>query len=366
MSTTVDPPPLVSDPRDVTAGWLTDVLAQAGALTDGARVTGFEATAIGTGAVGSTLRYQLRYAEDTGVAGGPATVVAKFASSEEQSRATGVLTLTYEREVAFYQQIAQTVDVSQPRCYYAAIEPGTANVVVVLADLAPAVPGDQLLGCDADDAALAVTEAARLHGPRWGDPTLLEKRWLTARSPVAISEVYRAVWDGFVDRFRASIEPEVITQGEALGAGIEAWQEHRPAQLTVTHGDFRIDNMMFEGAGAQRRVTIVDWQTPKLGAGAGDVAYLIGGSLPVEQRRPRERDLVRRYHQALAQYGVTDGYPFEDCWEDYRRYSWTGLITAVVAGMLVSRTDRGDAMFATLANRHAAHTHDLAATDHLR
>ena len=53
-------PALVSDPSQVTADWLTAVLAHAGELSGGA-VAGFEVAAIGTGSVGSTLRYRLRY-----------------------------------------------------------------------------------------------------------------------------------------------------------------------------------------------------------------------------------------------------------------------------------------------------------------
>jgi hypothetical protein len=291
----------------------------------------------------------------------------KFASAEQESRAAGVATRSYEHEVAFYRELAHTVDVRRPHCYHAAVEPGTANVVVVLSDLAPAAPGDQLVGCDVHDAALAVTEAARLHGPRWGDPTLLDLSWLAVTKPaIPVSEVYRAVWDGFVDRYRAGIEPGVITQGEALGAGIERWLARRPTALTITHGDFRIDNMMFEGIGRSRRVTVVDWQTARLGAGPTDIAYLLGGSLPSDTRRAHETELVRRYHDALGGYGVTEAYPFEACWEDYRRSSWTGLVTSVVAAMLVSRDARTDAMFTTLANRHAAQIRDLAADDYLQ
>ena len=53
-------PALISDPGQVTADWLTAVLVHAGALSHGA-VTGFESAAIGTGSVGCTLRFRLRY-----------------------------------------------------------------------------------------------------------------------------------------------------------------------------------------------------------------------------------------------------------------------------------------------------------------
>ena len=46
-------------------------------------------------------------------------------------------------------------------------------------------------------------------------------------------------------------------------------------------------------------------------------------------------------------------------WEDYRRYAFGGLIMAVVASTLVRRTDRGDEMFITMADRHARQALDL-------
>jgi hypothetical protein len=354
-------PALISDPGQVTADWLTAVLVHAGTLAHGA-VTGFESAAIGTGSVGCTLRFRLRY--EPGSAPGPAAVVVKFAAAEAASRAAGVATRSYENEVGFYRDLAATVGIRRPRCYHAAVTAGTADVVVVLEDLAPAEQGDQLTGCDEIDAALAMTEAARLHGPRWGDPALAAVAWLAgSESSISVADFYRAVWGGFVDRYRAALAPEAVTAGEALGAGLDRWTAHRPAALTITHGDFRVDNMMFGGSGPGRQLTVVDWQTVGLGAGTADVAYFLGGSLPPELRRATEAQLLGRYRGALAEYGIS--YSPDACWADYRRHSWGGLVMAVIAGMLVSRTERSDAMFVTMANRHATQARDLGAEEFL-
>jgi hypothetical protein len=354
-------PALISDPGQVTADWLTAVLAHAGALPHGA-VTGFESAAIGTGSVGCTLRFRLRY--EPGSAPGPAAVVVEFAAAETARHADGVATRSYENEVGFYRDLAATVGIRRPRCYHAAVTAGTAEVVVVLEDLAPAAQGDQLTGCDERDAALAMTEAARLHGPRWGDPALAEVAWLAgSESSISVADFYRAVWGGFVDRYRAALLPEAVTAGEALGAGLDRWTAHRPAALTITHGDFRVDNMMFGGSGPGRQLTVVDWQTVGLGGGTADVAYFLGGSLPPELRRATEEDLLGRYRGALAEYGIS--YSPGNCWADYRRHSWGGLVMAVIAGMLVSRTERSDAMFVTMANRHAIQARDLGAEEFL-
>jgi hypothetical protein len=111
-----------------------------------------------------------------------------------------------------------------------------------------------------------------------------------------------------------------------------------------------------------RPLTVVDWQTVRLGCGTADVAYFLGAGLDVDTRRAHEHELVARYHRALESYGVT-GYPFEACWEDYRRFSWSGYLMAVVASVLVGRTERGDAMFMAMANRHAAQIADLGAAE---
>ncbi|HEY3701214.1 MAG TPA: hypothetical protein VGL32_03055, partial [Acidimicrobiales bacterium] len=66
------------------------------------------------------------------------------------------------------------------------------------------------------------------------------------------------------------------------------------------------------------------------------------------------------YHDALRAAGVVD-LGWDDCWTQYRRYTFGGLIMAVAASMLVEQTDRGDDMFVTMAQRHGRHAIDLEA-----
>lgn len=126
------------------------------------------------------------------------------------------------------------------------------------------------------------------------------------------------------------------------------------------HGDYRIDNMLFDPAPGGRPLTVVDWQTVRLGLGPSDVAYFMGNAFEPEVRRSCERALVERYHRALGGYDI-DGYSFDECWDDYRRSSYASLMMAVFASMMVGRTDRGDAMFMAMANRSAVMAADLDA-----
>jgi hypothetical protein len=348
-------PALVSDPDLVTPEWLTEVLRDGGAIGADTKVTSFESRSIGTGQVGANVRYTLAYEGGDG----PTSVVCKFSSRDPQSAATGVQTLTYETEVAFYRDLAHTVDISRPHCYLAALESGTANVVLVMEDLAPAEQGDQIAGCTVEQATLAVDEAAKLHGPRWGDPTLEQLAWLNRSSQSGgLASMLPLIWDAFVDRYKATLEPVTLDAGADLKSLVPAMTSFVPSALTPIHYDYRLDNMLF---GGPRRLVVVDWQTVQLGIGPQDVAYFLGNAFDAEVRRGCEQELVRRYHRALVDdYGVED-YPFDQCWSDYVRSSYASMTMAIFASMMVGRTDRGDAMFMAMANRSAQMAADLDA-----
>jgi hypothetical protein len=342
-------PALVASPQAVTAGWLTDVLRFSGAVDASTTVSRFTATTAGTGQVGAIVRFEMDYVGGDG----PASVIGKFASPDPDSASIGVLTRTYETEVDFYTELAHTVDVARPRCHFAAVERGRPNVVVVLDDLSPAIQGDQIAGCGVDRAALAIEQAARLHGPRWGAADLAQHAWLVRPTSLYAFDGLRPIWEGFVARYGASLEAVTLEQGELMLSVRAGLASIPPKAATVVHNDFRLDNMLFTDAPDRPPITIVDWQTVGVGRGPGDVAYFLGSSFPdAATRRGCEQRLVASYHEALLAYGVTN-YSLEECWDEYRLSSFGSLVMAVFASMHVGRTDRGDQMFMAMANRSA-------------
>jgi aminoglycoside phosphotransferase (APT) family kinase protein len=106
---------------------------------------------------------------------------------------------------------------------------------------------------------------------------------------------------------------------------------------------------------------VLDWQTPGIGHAVSDLSYFLGGSLLVEDRREHERALLERYRSGLADHGVELG--DDECWTAYRRYAFAGLNMAIIASMLVGRTDRGDDMFMAMAERAGRHALDLDAEE---
>lgn len=341
-------------PDELTPAFFAEVL--------GAPVTAVDATRVGTGQVGASFRCRLTYAGGA-PAGAPATVVAKLPSLEEQSRATGVALRNYEREVRFYRDLQATVDIRVPRCFHAEWDEAGGGFVLVLEDLAPAVQGDQIAGCGVDQARLALTELAALHAPRWGDPALTDLEWLSRRTPgdaEQLQGLYQLLFPGFVDRYRHRLADDELALAERLGGLLVTWIERRDDPLTVTHGDYRLDNMMFGTPEGGHPLAVVDWQTPGQGPGASDLSYFLGAGLSIDDRRRHERDLVAHYHGELVRRGVT-GWSLDDAWAGYRLYAFAGVVMAVVASMIVTQTERGDEMFMAMATRHLRHALDLDA-----
>ncbi len=355
---------------ELDAPWLTDVLGAAGVLGR-AVVAAVERTPIGTGQMCDTFRLSLTYDRPTEA---PASVVVKVPAADEASLQAAMALRCYEIEVRFYQELAPSLPVRTPYPYYADLAAGSPRFVLVVEDLPTAHAGDQLAGCTVAEAAAALDELVRLHAPRWGDPSLAELEWLH-RDPEGSRQfllgLLPQLWDGFRDRYQERVTPDVHQAGEALFGRLEAYLGSDTGPSTVTHGDYRLDNLLFGAppgspagpagpAGSSDRVAVLDWQTAGHGPALADVAYFVGAGLVAEDRRAHEHDLVRRYHRRLTAAGVHD-YPWEQCWSAYRRGSWSGLVMAVAASMLVERTERGDAMFLAMADRHARHALDLDA-----
>ncbi len=359
-------PSIAHTPEALTADWVTEALRAGGHLGDG-RVTAVTPSPVGTGQMCDSVRLALRYDGPAGDASGagapppPATLVAKLPAADETSRATALSLRSYENEVRFYQQLAPDLPVRTPTAYHADIDVDTADFVLLLEDLAPAVQGDQLAGCDPDVAAVAVAELVRLHAPRWDDPALADLEWLH-RDKVASNEflatLLPVLWAGFTERYAADLDPEVHTAGDALFSHLDAYLLADTTPWTIVHGDYRLDNLLFDPSPGGTPVAVVDWQTCTHGNGLADVAYFIGAGLAGPERREHEEELVRGYHADLEAAGV-DGYGWDRCWADYRRGTWHGMVMAVAASMLVERTERGDRMFLTMAGRHAHHALDL-------
>ena len=346
--------PVAATAEDLTASWLTDALRGAGLEVT---VTDVRSERVGTGQIGESHRLSLTYAD--GSAPAPPTLVAKIAggSPEARERVAG----GYEKEVGFYTELASTVTLRIPRCFYGAIAEDHQTFTLLLEDLAPAIPGVQAEGCTPEQAEDGVLSLVGLHAPRWNDDSLLGIDFLTptdAATAEFLGQVLVTATEEFVTRYAAELDPADVVTLRQVAQAITAWQLARPSPFAIVHGDYRLDNLMFPPRGAG--VTALDWQTVTVGPPLRDVAYLLGTGLEVEARRAHEARLVATYHRELVARGI-EGYSLEQCMEDYRLGHLQGPMITVLGCIFATaeRSVRADGMFLAMARRSCAAIRDL-------
>lgn len=345
--------------HEVDAEWLTAALLRAG-TGDGNAIEAYTERSIGTGQVGENVRYTLTWRDpDESL---PQSVVAKFPSVSETSRATAKALDSYRNEVGFYRDVRSAVSIRAPHVHHVGWDAESHDFVLLMEDVAPAEQGDQLRGCSVEQAELVIDEAVGLHAPTWGRGLTMAERidWLNGPSEerlAGIEWLLGHTWPGFADRYASRLSGDDLALGEfvtrryrALHTELVRWAERHGA-WAITHGDYRLDNLLFGDGVSSPPVTVVDWQTAGVGVGPVDVAYFCGAGLLPDDRATHERRLVERYASGLRDAGVAIS--DDDVWDGYVLGAPSGFLMAVIASQVVEQTERGDDMFVAMASRHA-------------
>lgn len=113
-------------------------------------------------------------------------------------------------------------------------------------------------------------------------------------------------WLGQLDRYRTRDLPDVDEAGKWLAANTPEMQPP-----TVIHGDYKLDNLMFEPSLPVRVQAVVDWEQSTIGDPLVDLGWVIGmwaepgetGGLsgsPLGADAPTRQELVDRYAAATG------------------------------------------------------------------
>lgn len=356
-------------PEDMTPEWLTAALRSTDTIT-GSSVTSLDLQpdiAAGAGFMGQLARATLHY--DKPEPSAPASLIAKFPTYGPDNRAIADMFRMYETETRFYEEIAGNVELRTPRRYYSARATDSTDFILVMEDLAPARVGDQVVGCPRAHAELAIRELAKFHATWWEDPKLAALDWVWAfNHPVrtaAAQGAYEGAWGPFKQGpFAKLVPPAVMELGEKFGRQLPKLLD-RLAQppRTISHGDYRLDNLFFATPEGGEPLAVVDWQIISLGCGLFDVAYFMAGAVSPADRRAMEMDLLHIYHHTLIERGVTD-YDFDRCFLDYRTaalFCWQYAV--IIIGALDTSNERGLALFTSVLERFVAIIVDLNAAE---
>jgi len=328
-------------------------MLRASGLLDSASVTGIAAETIGEGEgfLGTIVRIRLSY--DRKEAAAPKTVIAKFPIGLDGNRGLAEGAGVYEREIRFYRDLADRTNISKPLHYYSAMDANPmleradqleplANLIpawlirlmlplttrfnsrskrrylLLMEDLSPAVPGNQVAGCRLSVAKAIVRNLAVMHAGWWDDPELYDIKWIARVNYAA--RLVRKVLKREANSYMAEFSPEMPILRDLIpwlnDHIVELTNRLAEPPITLLHGDYRLDNMCVLESGTDVNVTLFDWQSIQIGRGVFDLAYFITGNLPREDALHVERELVRIYHTTLQDEGV-EGYDDEICMRDY-------------------------------------------------
>lgn len=339
--------------------WVAARVASARGAVPAAVLDGF----IGTGQMSRNVRFRLAWPDG---ATGPSSVVVKIPSADAGTRSVSFEHGVYRRECEFYRTVASLVDVTAPAALAVHLDEDAGDFAIVLEDLVASEPGDQFAEPTDEQLDLAIVQAAALQAPVWGDtdgPAFAAYRDDAGERAAASGESIAVCLAVVFDRLGEGLDAEIAPMLERFAARAAVWTRWSGVPTTLVHGDFRPDNFMFGVTADAPPLVVVDWQTLALGLGVVDIAYLLGGALDPRRRRRVEHSLLARYRHELAVRGVE--YPAGECLADYAIGSLHGVSIAIRATALAERTERGDALFTMMLNRHGRHALDLGILDRL-
>ena len=325
---------------EVTASWLDTALHGAGVITS-SQVTDIDLAYLGEGVglLGELASCRVHYSHSE--PGAPSRLIVKIPSAHQANRERGYAFGFYQREARFYEEIGnpgRTGGLRVPRCWAALSDPDSGRFALVLEDMTEWFRmSDQVAGISADEATVAVSQLARFHAYWWDTAELDALDWMPpSNGPTTMqaAPLYRHLWPTFAEKFGHLLPPGGAEIGGAVGERFEWLLDEIGAEghRTITHTDFRHDNLFFAPPGnVTSPVAVIDWQLSTRGRGVYDVAYLLMQSMDPDDRRQSEAAILRTWHQAVTAAGVA-GYSLDDAKRDYRISALVGLVIPVAAG----------------------------------
>lgn len=274
----------------------------------------------GAGAMNSILRCTLIHDRK------PESVIVKLSSPDKSIRRIAKLLSMYRREYLCFRQLAPDMPIGIPELLYGDFDQSSHDFTLVMEDLNYMESKDQLVGADAETARRAVRAIAELHGRYWNrldrPPASDFLAAVGGPKPLLTQLIYLWSLPTCIKRFQNLFSDQTRRLAEAFGhRTVDYLRISASGPQTLTHGDFRLDNLFFNETG----VTVIDWQTCGLnGNGLYDVAYFMVTSVPTEIRRQVEREVLAEYQNIVGM----DDY----CWNTYRNAVLGMLIPAVCAG----------------------------------
>ena len=319
-----------SGPAAITPEWMTKALRSTGIITK-SRVTSLDSKIIGQGKgfTGPVARIKLAY--DIDEPNAPKSLVAKFPVANAKLRTILNFSRLFEREIRFYKELAERIELRTPVCYYSALDAEEVESILLLEDLGDSQVSSNVRHWSLKNTHLAIEQLAKFHATWWNSPQLDEITWMptVVDDACSLQELFRKLWRLYIKDISDEMSVTYIKIGEQLQDNVVKICEHLgvPPQ-TITHGDYRPRNLFFSSGPDGASFAVVDWQVAMRGRGLLDVAYFLV-SFPASYRRANEMRILKSYHSVLEKSGIC-GYHLDECMLDYK-YSILSVLIRLIA-----------------------------------
>ncbi|MFC9838491.1 phosphotransferase family protein [Rhodococcus sp. NPDC127530] len=292
-------------------------------------------------------------------------MVVKLRPSAADVHAHALRSGAYHREIGAYREVSGRQACRIPQCYWVAGD--ETNINLVMEDLTQTTtPGDQVAGCGVAETESVVTELARLHSSFYPLTDDTAPSWLIRMSEVSgyWSDAAERGTPAVLTRFAEDLPPDflaTIADGAAL---VRTWYALPQQHLTLTHGDPRVDNVLFENSDAGVSAVLLDWQVTGLRNPMYDFGYFMSGSVDVTERRLHETRLLKRYIEVFAE--KSSGYDEHQATADYRIQLLSGLYVTLAAVAVLPDNDVVNRLILALLQRNCAAAADWNSIEALR
>ncbi|MFK7805530.1 MAG: phosphotransferase family protein [Anaerolineae bacterium] len=183
------------------------------------------------------------------------------------------LTKAGDREVLFYQTFSEC-GTRIPKYYFSKIDYKTGRGILILEDLTDVVQGDVLKRLDLHQGVELAKSLARLHSKWANNPKLVELDWVAKHLAwFRTYEWFKSRYELYLSRFPDHLDglPRLLLDN-LHNAPTVANERLRNSSSTLLHGDFHLDNIVFEQGD---KPIILDWSRPMNGPAVINLAALL-------------------------------------------------------------------------------------------
>ncbi|RBA14262.1 hypothetical protein FPRO05_03054 [Fusarium proliferatum] len=235
---------------------------------------------------GTASKISIKLTFENGTDNSASNICVKGGFNPDIRESLPFLYAIYRLEAEFYYYLAPRLKIPLPPVLYAGTDTMNGQGIVVMANLEAQgyTFGNPLETWPVERARMSVEQLATLHASTWGD--------------------------------RGEQIPSLFGN-----------------QTCIVHGDAHIGNTFISPAGEPG---FLDWQVVHSASALRDVAYFVGGSLSIQDRRAYEKDLLQSYLGTLKHAGGPQ-LEIEDVWEEYRRQTFHGFAWALAGPLMQSR-----------------------------